>query len=89
MEKVTARVQYSEYCVTEHRGARIALRLVYNIAMVLHDYILSTVSQELLDEISLELLKKKVSATQEHVHEAFYELGNPMQDVVSEAESRC
>jgi hypothetical protein len=30
---------YAEYCVREYNGARVALRFIYNIALLLHDYL--------------------------------------------------
>lgn len=78
--------EYAEQCVINYREARIDLRLLYNIAMELRDYIPQAVSQGLLDETSLEQLKSKMSAIQEHFHETCHELGKPMQDLVSETE---
>jgi hypothetical protein len=79
--------EYADYCVRECRGARIALRFVYNVALQLRDYIPKAVSQGLLDETSLERLKPKMSAMQEHFHETCNELGKPTQDLLWEKKS--
>jgi hypothetical protein len=56
--------EYAEYCVKDHRQARIDLRLVYNIALDLRRYVTQAVVEG-LDEISLERLNAKMSAIQE------------------------
>jgi hypothetical protein len=72
---------YAQYCIREYNGARIALRFIYNIALLLHDYLPLAIRYKVFDDKSTNALIEKMIALQEHFREACRMLGKPEQDL--------
>ncbi|KAG9229268.1 hypothetical protein BJ875DRAFT_523889 [Amylocarpus encephaloides] len=61
---------YAEYCIREYNGARIALRFIYNIVLLLHGYLPLVVRYKVFDNKLIDILIEKMIALQEHFREA-------------------
>jgi hypothetical protein len=78
---------YAEYCIREYNGACIALRFIYNIALLLHDYLPLAIRYKVFDDKSTDALIEKMIALQEHFREACCMLGEPEQDLTWDQEA--
>jgi hypothetical protein len=83
---------YAEYCVRELNGTHIALRYIYKIALLFHEYIPFAIRWKVFDigdeyDKSIEQLIEKVTALQEHFRHACRVLDKPEQDLTWDSES--
>jgi hypothetical protein len=78
---------YAEYCVIEYNGARIAPRFIYNIVLLLHDYLPLAIGYKVFDDKPIDSLIEKMIALQEHFRETCCILGKPEQDLTWDSEA--